>query len=240
MNAVVQKPNQKTLADKKFFEKLLFQYITDRNFEPFKKLIESEDLDPNIKDTDGNSLLLYSSRDDKALHFTEYLISKGANINSSDNSGFSALFKAAYLGNKETVKFLIKQKNINLDAEDGAFAFILNPLTVAILKDYEDIVKRLLYNGADPFKAEALMLSGMQLFLRPYRGKYRFMVDFYKRWPNGKKQILYALYFSKKKSESEAKSESESGDIAKQSQSNLFDISRLPIGYVMKLADEYL
>jgi len=85
----------------------------------------------------------------------------------------------------------------------------------------------------------------MQLFLRPYSGKYRLMIDFYKRWPNGKKQILYALYFSKKRDqqlEAEVKSETEaeSGETAKQSQNNLFDISRLPIGYVMKLADEYL
>lgn len=251
MNSVIPKPTQKSQSDKKYFTMLLFQYITDRNLEAFKNLMESENLDPNLKDNDGGSLLLYSARDDKALAFTEYLITKGASINSQDNSGFSALFKAAYLGNKETVKFLINQENINLNQENSAFAFILNPVTVAILKDYEDIVKRLLWNGADPFKAESLILSGMQLFLRPYNGKYRYMIDFYKRWPNGKKQILFALYCSKKKgikneeelakqSQEELAKELQEEELVKEPKKSLFDVSRLPISFVIKLADEYL
>lgn len=207
-----------------------FHLINKKDFDLFRQIMDTEAVDPNIRDQQGNTLLIHSVDDDAKIIFTKYLLQKGANVNAVDNRGMDALFKATYWGEKETVKLLVKRKDVDINRENRAFDFILSPLVAAIFKNHYEVAKILLYNGADPEKAEKIISMEYRILRDSFQEKYQRILDFYKRWNKGKKQVLLSYEFSKQRQCFEQSSEKE----------DLFDVGLLPKCIVDMIARDYL
>jgi len=204
----------------------LFNLIRDNRLEDFKSLIENEEINPDDTSYNGSPLIVFLANDKAKVPFLEYILSIGANVNITDLRERSALFQACSSGNKEAVKLLLQHKELEIDKENKAFAFVMNAVTVAILQDHYIIAKMLMDARANPTKAEEILLNEDQLYKNAYNEKYKRLVNFYKRWHNGKKQILLALYFSKK---------SKSNSMIQP-----YNVSLIPYSLVIKIADEFL
>jgi len=211
-------------------EKELFRLIEVKDFDLFKQIMEGEHVDPNLKSHFSRTLLLHTAGDDHKYVFTEYLVNNGADINAIGEKGFTAVFLAAYYNRKKTLKLLLSKRPNNIDKENIAFGFDLNPVTATVFKDFYEIGKMLMYAGADPYKAEKIMLSNEKIFKELYSQKYKELLEFYKRWHKGKKQFLLAFYFSKNRTDEQ------------QAVKGLkpFDLNLLPDEVVIRIADEFL
>ena len=73
------------------------------------------------------------------------LISEGADVNSKNKNGSTALHKAAYSGNLEIVKLLV-QANANVNSQNK---LKISPMAIAAIHGRTDIVKYLINSGAD-------------------------------------------------------------------------------------------
>ncbi len=207
----------------------LSDLISKNNLDSFVQIMENENISLDLLLPCGTPLIVFLSKDSTKNPFLEYLIKKGAKVNLSDRNGSTALFKACFSGNKQAVEVLLESKEIEIEKEYRQFAFKMNALTVSIHEDHYNIAKMLLHRGADPFKAEVILLSEDQLYRKSYCEKYKKLIDFYKRWHSAKKQILF-VYESSNNSQQEISS----------SQTKHKLISLLPLSIVQKIADEYL
>lgn len=230
MNFLRRKNPQSTFNSLKSHERTLFHLIQKQDFNLFRQIMDSENVDPNIRDQQGNTLLIYSVDDDAKILFTKYLLLKGADLNAVDVKGMDALFKASYWGEKETVEMLVKKKKADLNRENKAFNFVLTPLAAAIFKNHYEVAKILLYNGADPCKAEKIVFLEYKVFSEAYTEKYQNLVDFYKRWHKGKKQILIAYHLAKQRKSYQKSSVN----------IHPFDIGLLPKSIVIRIARDFL
>jgi len=210
-------------------EKELFSLIESLNFDAFKQVFESEDVNPNTKGPQGSTLLLHTAVNDNKFMFTQFLLEKGADINTVGQQGYNALFAAVYWNSIETVKLLLSTKKANLDESNEAFGFKLNPVSAAIYKDHYEIAKLLLYHGADPFKAERFIIE-IEVISKAYTEKYSELLEFYKRWHKGKKQILLALHLAKNKKDEQVTMK----------KLKPFDVSLLSPQLTVRIADEFL
>jgi len=214
----------------KTHEKELFALIDSLNFDAFKQIIESEDVNPNTRGQQGNTLLIHTAGNDNKIMFTEYLLEKGADVNLVGLQGYNALFTAVYWNSKKTVKLLLSTcPKINIDESNQAFGFKLNPISAAIYKDHYEIAKTLLYYDSDPLKAEKHIIETNEL-IKAYVEKYSELIEFYKRWHKGKKQILLALHLAKNKKDEQVTMEG----------IRPFDVSKLPSQIIVRIADEFL
>lgn len=211
-------------------EKALFQMVDQKSFDSFQQTLASTPVKINLKDQEGNTFLMHAADDDDKLVFTEYLLAHGADVNAVNNKGFTAVFQAAYWNSKETVKVLVKVKKIELDAENKVFGFPLSPLTGAIFKDHYEVAKQLLYRGASPYKAEKIIQGSKDIFKNAYNEKYQNLIEFYKRWHEGKKNIVIALYLREHKTDEQQIEE----------KVKLFDVGLVPRDIIAKIADDYL
>lgn len=77
----------------------------------------------------------------------ELFLKHGVDINSAHSStGLTAFHLAAWNGYQNTVNFLVKQKNIQLNKQDKEGK---TPLIGAAFREYAKVVKTLVKNGAD-------------------------------------------------------------------------------------------
>jgi len=182
----------------KSYEKNLFHLIIKKDFDLFRSIIDSQHVDPNIRDQSGNTLLIHSVVDDDNILFTQHLLIKGADINAADKHGMTAVFRAAYWGEEKSLLLLLSKKKVDLEATNNAFKFDLNPLVASIFKNHHNIAKILLHKGADPFHAEKLIAKNYNIFKDFYAETYQELLDFYKRWHKGKKQFIFAKYLAEK------------------------------------------
>jgi uncharacterized membrane protein YhaH (DUF805 family) len=91
----------------------------------------------------GATLIAAATNGDTAL--TVQLLARGANVNATDENGYTALMFAALTGHAETVKLLLaKGANTNATDNNGFTALIF-----AAVKGYSGIVRMLLAKGAD-------------------------------------------------------------------------------------------
>ena len=90
------------------------------NLEVAKRLVEQYNVDPDVKEKDYKTPLQFAIRSNH-LDVAEYLLSKGANINMQDISGYSLLHTAIlYECPKETFDFLFDHK-IDTKIRDYSF-----------------------------------------------------------------------------------------------------------------------
>jgi ankyrin repeat protein len=176
------KKTEKEFTDLKSHEKNLFHLITKKDFDLFRSIIDSQGVDPNIRDHSGNTMLMHAVVDDDCMLFTQHLLIKGSDLNATDKHGMTAIFKAVYWGEEKSVILLLSKKNVDLELTNRAFKFELNPLAASIFKNHMNIAKHLLAKGADPYKAEKLIAKNYNIFKDFYGQEAQALIDFYKRW----------------------------------------------------------
>jgi len=218
--------NSHLSSSSKPFVKILQNLIVNNLLKDFKSIMENEKINPNITSDNGTPLIFFLANDKTKIRFLEYLISIGANVNITDKKERTVLFIACSSENTEAVKLLLQKKELEIDKENRTFAFVMNAFTVAVLGDHYKIAKMIMYHGANPTKSEEILLSETQLYQNAYTEKYKRLIDFYKRWKSGKKQILLAYYLSQKSS---------GNPLIK-----LFDVRLLPKAIIIRIADEFL
>jgi ankyrin repeat protein len=71
------------------------------------KLLLEHGANPNLKDDDGGTALMYATRD-RSGKLPLLLLQHGADLNLKDNGGNTALFHAVELGNDKTIQLLLQ------------------------------------------------------------------------------------------------------------------------------------
>ena len=92
----------------------MFCYIKEKNLENFKRIyleniVNKEHQERNIKDKNGNSLLIFAVKCN-AKNIVEFLLEQGENVNSQNNDGNTALHIALRNHYFEMVDLLIKSQ----------------------------------------------------------------------------------------------------------------------------------
>jgi len=114
-----------------------------KDIETAKKIIE-KGADVNQKDKDGNTALIYASKNEY-IDIVNALLEKGADVNQKDKDGNTALIYASSYGYIDIVNALLeKGVDVNQKNKDGSTALIY-----ASISAYIDIVNALLEKGAD-------------------------------------------------------------------------------------------
>jgi ankyrin repeat protein len=94
--------------------------VIENNITQVKELLDNEEIiNVNYKDLVTNSLLINTTDSDPAI--LQLLLDKGADINATDTSGWTALHYACWKKNRHAVaELLIRNKaNVNLTNSDG-------------------------------------------------------------------------------------------------------------------------
>ena len=86
-----------------------------------------------------------------------YLLSQGANLDSCDDSGLTALYYASFRGDVRTVRFLL-ERGANVNAEDCRFG---TPIAVAALRRHPEVVKELLQHKANISRTSSWLGSAL-------------------------------------------------------------------------------
>lgn len=125
-------------------EEALFAAARDGNLE-IVKLLLTRDMDVNMKNAFGSTLLKWAAEGDAAL--VKYLIEKGADVNVADNEGITPLMKAVGSFDSTAVTtvglLLAHGANPNAAAGNGE-----TPLILAAKRGRADMVGALLEKGA--------------------------------------------------------------------------------------------
>lgn len=120
-------------------EPALLYLISTGNKEMLSEVLALEDIDYNIADDEGQTLLMaaIAARNADLIRF---LIDQDVDVNSVDEEGNTALFKAVIIGNLEYVELLLAENaTVNL-INDQEYT----PLIIAILIANIPIIRRLL------------------------------------------------------------------------------------------------
>lgn len=95
------------------------------------KLFVSSGIDINIKDKNGNSLLMQQPYN---VNSTKYLISKGIDINAVNNDGENAFFMADLDNKKLLLEHGVNKNQINKKGENALFKSLGNSDYIKFLK----------------------------------------------------------------------------------------------------------
>lgn len=99
-----------------------------------------------------------AARQGQGITRLEYLLSRGANVDSRDKSGLTALYHAAFQGDRKNVQGLL-QHGANVNSEHHLLG---TPIAVAALRGHSEIVETLLLFKADVIR----FLQGLGSALR--------------------------------------------------------------------------
>ena len=115
----------------------LFQYITNKNIERTKLLIDNQD-------ENGETALMWASRGG-ITGPVELLIEGGANLDIQNKNGETVLIVASSIGHTEIVELLI-QKDASLDIKDTSGE---TALMIASSEGHDKVVELLIEGGAN-------------------------------------------------------------------------------------------
>lgn len=114
-------------------QKLLFDAVKQNNLEKVKILIE-KGVDLNYRYMCDKRTILFFLRNVKTF---DYLISEGADINISNEFGYTPLHNASFYGILEIVKYLVsKGANVNAVTID-----LYTPLRYAVEREHTNVIK---------------------------------------------------------------------------------------------------
>ncbi len=120
-----------------------FLYCAEKGKTDAVKLFLDAGMNPNVKDNDGWTALLFAE-DNNHLETVKTLLAKGADINARDTYGNTALMYASIHGHTDIVQVLLtKDADVNAKTKDGKTA-----LMYAIDQEHDDIVSLLKNAGA--------------------------------------------------------------------------------------------
>lgn len=125
-----------------------------------EEVIEKLDTIDTEIDLEGGTPLNHAANYDRN-NVIEFLIKKGANVNSS-HKGFTALISACERNNKELVKILI-EAGADIEMKDN---FDNNALWKATFNENKEIIELLIKHGADPF---SISKNGKTIYERANR-----------------------------------------------------------------------
>lgn len=110
------------------------------------KFLLAKGLDINAKDASNNTALYHSLYNTNDPSIAEYLITRGIELDTIDNEGWSTLMTAIVRDNKKIAQILIR-KRIHIDniSKEGT-----NALMLASYRGHIDIVRQLIALGVDP------------------------------------------------------------------------------------------
>ncbi|MBI3583277.1 MAG: ankyrin repeat domain-containing protein [Nitrospinae bacterium] len=130
-----------------FQDRLLFIEAAKRNDVSAIEALLQKGVDINTKDTDGNTALIWASRNGQKACIQK-LVEKGATIDEKNGIGETALIIASRSGYKDIVELLIKNAaDVNLKTNDGNTAF-----TFASYNGHVEVVDILKKSGVVPIK----------------------------------------------------------------------------------------
>ena len=112
-------------------------------FELYNDLINRKDLDINLQNKNGNSILHLAAKIKNESLQREILKNPKVNINTQNEQQNTALHVAIKENNISYAKMLIKNEKINIDSKNING---MTPLMMAIEKDQNEIVNELLEN----------------------------------------------------------------------------------------------
>lgn len=126
-------------------ETVLMNAVKSGNLESVKYLIEEGKVKMDEKTQNAKTAFLFACENGN-LDIVNYLFYKGADMNNKDSDGFTGLMLASSTSKLDIVKFLIGERNVNIDDfnNQGNTA-----LMVAADNGATDIVQYLISNGAD-------------------------------------------------------------------------------------------
>lgn len=107
-----------------------------------KKILKKTDIE--LKDH-RNRTALHLAVEGQQLEAVKFLIENGANVNADKGKGWTPLFYAAWIGNKDISEYLIIN-GANIEVNENAHS---KPLAVASEFGHLEVVKLLLKYGAD-------------------------------------------------------------------------------------------
>lgn len=104
----------------------------------WNQIMSRVEQDPNLvfKKLNGNKTLLHFAAHDGRMDVARLLLSKGAEVNSKDDAGFTPLHVAAFSDHAEIVELLLSHQ-ADIDAKNHSG---LTALMVAVDRDFKDVV----------------------------------------------------------------------------------------------------
>ncbi len=107
-------------------------------------LLDTESVDVNLQDSDGNTALFSTCFADQSTEFVERLVSRGCHVDHRNNRNETSLGVAVELGCHDVVRVLLEHGASPNVIQDGCTL-----LQIAAVGGATDIAKLLLYFGAD-------------------------------------------------------------------------------------------
>jgi ankyrin repeat protein len=101
------------MSDFQIIEKEFKSHLESGNVAELKKLLSESMVDPNYRDSDGDTLLMIACAHNQHLCVEQLLKNRQVDHNLPDNDGFTPLVVAAYHGHYKTVlRFILSERKL--------------------------------------------------------------------------------------------------------------------------------